>query len=618
MKKEKLKYLCSKTFRNYLFSYIGIFFMTLSLLTIVAVWHITENTKAEGIRLAESKLYTIVEDMEIQMKAMRGMVVDIATRQEFHLDYFCSNKYLEKEMVNRLADYVQVSDICEYYFLKYDVSDTVFTSVGTSMPLRVLLSEKFGEKDYTEVQALIESSCVVAEERVLFCKLGDTMLFIYPVKKYTVSGSGRESVLCFQVSEDGLKERIQKIVGIMDGELTLYYKEFCILGEEIVSEGGVREYDNTLELTSHAGNFKAYFCMNENSYVTWNNLFSGQEIILFVSIFVLLLFLGIFIAYCNFRPMRKIAEKYRATAEEGLAADWDSIDAFIESLLRGKERNGKMLQEQFQLFREKTIQLIASGGYSEKVQEYMTLLNIKLDGPVFGMIKCSLSDMQKPAAEYLEFMNSDVEELSDDGAFLYTYWDRDENLGVLAAVEEEYQLEEIVELLQSLFETKSLSAKVDIIGVSRDLKALNSNSAEKDIQGDKSEEKLPEGEAAYGLLEKDKDAGKVSGKQNSTARLVLEYIKENYTNYDLSLDLIAQEFQITSTYLSRIIKQETGMNYKDYLTGLRIDEAKRLLLDHKVSVIDACIGSGYNNVSYFIKVFQKCTGVTPAKYRDEH
>lgn len=215
-------------------------------------------------------------------------------------------------------------------------------------------------------------------------------------------------------------------------------------------------------------------------------------------------------------------------------------------------------------------------------------------------------------------MHSDVEELSDDGAFLYTYWDRDENLGVLAAVEEEYQLEEIVELLQSLFETKSLSAKVDIIGVSRDLKALNSNSAEKAIQGDKSEEKLPEGEAAYGLLEKDKDVGKVSGKQNSTARLVLEYIKENYTNYDLSLDLIAQEFQITSTYLSRIIKQETGMNYKDYLTGLRIDEAKRLLLDHKVSVIDACIGSGYNNVSYFIKVFQKCTGVTPAKYRDEH
>ena len=49
-----------------------------------------------------------------------------------------------------------------------------------------------------------------------------------------------------------------------------------------------------------------------------------------------------------------------------------------------------------------------------------------------------------------------------------------------------------------------------------------------------------------------------------------------------------------------------------------MEAAKRLLKDKNISVIDACQQSGYNNVSYFIKVFQKYTGVTPAKYRDEY
>ena len=59
------------------------------------------------------------------------------------------------------------------------------------------------------------------------------------------------------------------------------------------------------------------------------------------------------------------------------------------------------------------------------------------------------------------------------------------------------------------------------------------------------------------------------------------------------------------------------MQCSEYLTELRIAEAKRLLLETESSVVDICQQTGYSHVSYFIKLFQKYVGMTPAKYRDE-
>ena len=58
------------------------------------------------------------------------------------------------------------------------------------------------------------------------------------------------------------------------------------------------------------------------------------------------------------------------------------------------------------------------------------------------------------------------------------------------------------------------------------------------------------------------------------------------------------------------------MNYKEYLTRLRMTEAKRLLQSRNANISDVCRKTGYSNVSHFIKTFQKYEGITPAKYRD--
>jgi len=608
MNKKIFNYIRSRAFRNYLFSYVGILAIILSLLSIVAMRYVAGNMKEENIRVMESKLYTIAEDMEIQTETMWRLAVEVASRREFRVDYLESGKYKEIELLERLVDYKQIVDICDYYFVKFDSMNTIFTSLGTTKPIQLHLTEVFGEDEYGEAMELIEQACTESEDAVILYKQGDATLFIYPLKTYAQGERNRNGVLCFQVSEKKLQDRMKKTVGIMDGEFAIYYNGFGILGER-------RQQEQLLMQTSQKENYSVFFDMDEDSYFSWSNVLSKKMAITFIGLSLLLFFVGILVACWNFRPLRQITEKYKTTADGELTPDWDSIDALIESLWRGKETNSKLLQKQYRVLREQTIQLIAAGGYSDKVKEHLELLNIKLEANVYGTIRCSFTDKQK-LKEQNEELYKDVEDLSGDEEELYAYWNRDEDLCVLAAVEEEYQLEEVIELLHSLFDAKGLAAVAEVTARTRNLRQLGQYSEKKTVEparpGD-AEGRQDAGTDAELVVDVEKDFGK-----NTTALAVVEYIKCNCTDYNLSLDMLAAEFQITPQYLCKIIKQQTGVSYKEYLTDLRMEEAKRLLKDKNISVIDACQQAGYNNVSYFIKVFQKYTGMTPAKYRDEN
>ena len=608
MNKGKFNYIRSRAFRNYLFSYVGILAIILSLLSIVAMRYVANNMKEENIRVMESKLYTIAEDMEIQTETMWRLAVEVASRREFRVDYLESGKYKEIELLERLMDYKQIVDICDYYFVKFDSMNTIFTSLGTTKPIQLHLTEVFGADEYGEAMKLIEEACTESEEAVILYKQRDVTLFIYPLKTYARGERNRDGVLCFQVSEKKLQDRMKKTIGIMDGEFAICYDGFCILGEDMQS-------DELLMQISQKENYSVVFDMDEDSCFSWSNVLSKKMAITFIGISLLLFLVGILVACWNFKPLRQITEKYKTTADGELTPDWDSIDALIESLWRRKETNSKLLQKQYRVLREQTIQLIAAGGYSDKVREHLELLNIKLEANVYGIIRCFFTDKQK-LNEQNDELYKDIEDLSGDEEKLYAYWNREGDLCVLAAVEEEYQLEEVVELIHSLFDAKGLAATAEVTVSARNLWQLGQYSvktAGEPTRSSEADTRLEAGADAEPAGDMEKDPGK-----NTTALAVVEYIKCNCTDYNLSLDLLAEEFRITPQYICKIVKLQTGVSYKEYLTGLRMEAAKRLLKDKNISVIDTCQQAGYNNVSYFIKVFQKYTGVTPAKYRDEH
>ena len=69
------------------------------------------------------------------------------------------------------------------------------------------------------------------------------------------------------------------------------------------------------------------------------------------------------------------------------------------------------------------------------------------------------------------------------------------------------------------------------------------------------------------------------------------------------------------SYLSRVMKQELGMSFKDFLTMLRISEAIHLMRNQEFSLNQIAEKVGYSNQHYFSAAFKNCQGVSPSEFR---
>lgn len=97
--------------------------------------------------------------------------------------------------------------------------------------------------------------------------------------------------------------------------------------------------------------------------------------------------------------------------------------------------------------------------------------------------------------------------------------------------------------------------------------------------------------------------------------LVKKYIRDHYNREDLSLREAAEAIKISPSYLSRLLRQETGLSFIDYLTQIRIKQAIRLLHDPTIKIFEIAERVGYNGQHYFSLAFKKVLGVSPAEYR---
>ena len=96
-----------------------------------------------------------------------------------------------------------------------------------------------------------------------------------------------------------------------------------------------------------------------------------------------------------------------------------------------------------------------------------------------------------------------------------------------------------------------------------------------------------------------------------------EYVDRNYSDPELSLDMICQKLHISASHFSKVFRKEFGTSFLGYLTDKRIEEAERLLLttEYKSREIGEMVG--YIEPNYFSYVFKKNRNVSPAKYRKQ-
>lgn len=96
----------------------------------------------------------------------------------------------------------------------------------------------------------------------------------------------------------------------------------------------------------------------------------------------------------------------------------------------------------------------------------------------------------------------------------------------------------------------------------------------------------------------------------------VEYMKCNYSK-SLTLKSVSEELFISTWYLSKILKKETGNTFTDLLNSIRIEEAKNLLRERKYKIYEIANLVGFTDIPYFTKVFKKITKVSPNEYKNK-
>ena len=116
------------------------------------------------------------------------------------------------------------------------------------------------------------------------------------------------------------------------------------------------------------------------------------------------------------------------------------------------------------------------------------------------------------------------------------------------------------------------------------------------------------------LTSYEKAAAEKAQEDNRPIRLAKRYINEHYQQ-PITLEDVSNAVGFNPTYFSSLFKKETGKTFVEYVSGVRMEQAKTLLKESTLGVAAVCEAVGYSDVKYFTKGFIKYTGLKPNEYR---
>lgn len=96
---------------------------------------------------------------------------------------------------------------------------------------------------------------------------------------------------------------------------------------------------------------------------------------------------------------------------------------------------------------------------------------------------------------------------------------------------------------------------------------------------------------------------------------LIGFVQEHFRDSNLSLGLLAEEFGLSQSYISKLFKDETGQNFISYVKQLRMSYVKKQLMATNLQVKDIILDTGYVDVANFARTFKQEVGLTPLQYR---
>ena len=106
-------------------------------------------------------------------------------------------------------------------------------------------------------------------------------------------------------------------------------------------------------------------------------------------------------------------------------------------------------------------------------------------------------------------------------------------------------------------------------------------------------------------------------KKDPNIEKVKRFIEEHY-NEEITLESLASMACLSKYHFCRRFKKETGMTCTRYINWVRIEKSKKLLLDRRLTISDVCYDTGFNDLTYFERVFREFVGICPSAYRKRY
>lgn len=106
-------------------------------------------------------------------------------------------------------------------------------------------------------------------------------------------------------------------------------------------------------------------------------------------------------------------------------------------------------------------------------------------------------------------------------------------------------------------------------------------------------------------------------KSESRISTIMFYIQNNFKKH-ITISDLAEKFYISKSHLYEVFKEGTGTSLSLYMNNLRLQKAKTLLLTTRQNITQIAFDSGFQDISYFNRLFRKKYGVSPRNFRDNH
>jgi len=594
---------------QYFISFFSVAFIACAVFGIVLFFSSVRALEIAYQRQTEQQLLTLTRNISEQIGAMEIMSYTIQANRVFNWSNLSENRYNDITLLREFDRFRTGFHITDNYFLFYSGERRVY---------RVYRSEYMTN----EFCFFVESAGIAADSDELYAKLDairqpavipvqingmQAMIIAYPV--FTM-GRGRDigrATLGFILSGEPLYTYARTLIGDFNGHIYFEFKGATMTIPATSTIPDRATSSNTLTVTA----FGNVLTMSMELPANLGGIVAFETVnTIYIIVAALLVFVAAaFMSYNNYRPIRRLLRKYSMR-------HLDNMEGFLDSILSEKETIELKRQEQYEIIKMQTIQLLLSGDARYHSLMSKPLMEIEFSSAMYLVI--AIKSNRELTDDELEALTTLIEQCSDEKvAYHLAQSPVSQCYAVIVSLPDETRGANSLGHVKSALDSK-FELRLGASGVFANITSL-SEAFNEALEQCEDKPLPPQLSIEEPVIETTPSETSSSDKEVSQKRfMIVKYVYENCADQNLSLDKLSDLFSLSNRYISNLIREATGLSYMEFLTGVRIKKATELLLGGNLSITETCHAVGYANLPHFTKTFKRVTGHTPSDYVSKH